>query len=408
MMALKGAADAVDGDHAASIAATPAATVAPMNPVAATEPASRRFLELARRDRAAAEEALAKLSLEEQLAVVCEAPLGARAHILSLLAEPEAVIPRIPAAELCFTVKEIGLADAAWLLEHATPEQTVAAIDLDAWHGTELDCAAANQWLEAFARTSRDARLLALESLDMELLVRALRERIGVEQRPDEAEDWSPPEGSQTLEGQFHYWALRDKDDLTDVTTLLRTLFERAYWTYFRLMLAVRWELASDSEEWALRWRTGRLEDLGFPTWDDAMRIYRFLGPEQRRALPPDVRPQEIGAWELPVWMPRLPQVEGPGGRLFRALGSLPDDARRASFYSFIALANRVAVADRLPLGEAESTPKAIAKAARFASEGLAHLAAEHGLSDTEVLARASLEHLFRVGANLDPESARS
>ena len=403
----EGASDTFDGDQDRSIAATAAATVTPMDRALATQPAARRLLDLARRDRAAAEEAVAKLPLEEQLALVCEAPLEKRDRVLGLLPEPAAVIPLMPPAELCFTVKAIGLADAAWLLDYATPEQTVAAIDLDAWHGNELDRATANQWLEAFARTSQDAQLRALESLDAETLMLALRERIGVEQRPDEHEGWSPPDGAQTLEGQFHYWALRDDDDLADVTTLLRTLFERAYWSYFRLMHAVRWELSSDSEEWALRWRTGRLEDLGFPAWDDAMRIYRFLDPEQRRELPPEARPFEIGAWQLPVWMPQLPEVSGPGDRIFRAMGALPDEARRASFYAFIALANRVAVADRLPLGEAESTPDAIAKAGRVASLGLAHLAEEHGLSDSDVLARVSLEHLFRVGANLDPEGAR-
>jgi len=378
-----------------------------MNRVAPTEPSPRQLLDLARRDKAAAEEALAKLPLEAQVATVCETRLEERGRLLALLPDVGAVVPYLPPAELCFTVKAIGLADAAWLLEYATPEQTVAALDLDAWSGTELDRVAANEWLQAFARTSQDAQLRALEALDDELIMLALRDRIGVEQQPDEKEDWSPPDGSQTLEGKFYYWALHDKDDLDDITVLLKTLFERSYWAYFRLMLAVRWELTSDSEEWALRWRTGRLEDLGFPTWDDAMQIYRFLGPAQRKALPPEVRPIEIGAWQLPVWIPQLPEVGGPGDRIFRAIGALPDDARRASFYAFIALANRVAVADRMPLGDAASTPNAIAKAARIASDGLAHVATENGLSDTEVLGLASLEHLFRVGANLDPENAR-
>ena len=65
-------------------------------------------------------------------------------------------------------------------------------------------------------------------------------------------------------------------------------------------------------------------------------------------------------------------------------------------------------MADRLPLGDAESTPKAIAKAARLASAGLAYLADEHGLRDAELVRRVSVEHLFRVGANLDPDGARS
>ena len=379
-----------------------------MDPVTPAEPAARRLLQLARRDRKAAELALAALPIEDQVAVVCEAPLAERGRILGLVPSPEALIPMLPPAELCFMVKAIGLADAAWVLEYATPEQTVAAIDLDAWRGTELDLETANEWLQALARTSPEAQVRALEAIDAELLILALRARIGVVQRPDDSDGWSPPDGSQTLEGQFHYWALADDDDLADVTALLHALFEGAYWSYFRWMQAIQWELTSDSEEWALRWRTGRLEDLGFPTWDDAMRIYRFLDPEARRALPPDARPLETPEWQLPVWLPRLPQTGGAGDRIFRAIAQQDEPERRASFYALVALANRVAVADRLPLGDAESTPTAIAKAARLATAGLAHLAAEHGLGDREVLRRASLEHLFRVGANLDPEGARS
>jgi hypothetical protein len=378
-----------------------------MERAARTGTDARELLALARRDPRAAEQLLAALPTSAQVAIVCEAPLAERGRILGLAPHPETLIPELPPAELCFTIKAIGLADAAWVLEYATPEQSVAALDLDAWRGNEVDVASANEWLQALARTSSEARVRTLEALDAELLVLALRARIGVEQRPDDAEGWLPPAGSQTLEGQFHYWALSDADDLADVTEHLRTLFESAYWSYFRLMQAIQWELASDSEEWALRWRTGRLEDLGFPTWDDAMRIYRFLDANARRELPP-YEPPSFAEWPLPVWLPRLPETGGAGDRIFRAIAELDAAERRAIFFAFVALANRIAVADRLPLGDAESTPRAIAKAARLASAALAYLAGEHGLSDVELLRRVSIEHLFRVGANLDPDGARS
>ncbi len=378
-----------------------------MDPVARAEPKALELLALARRDRRAAEHALAALPIEAQVAVVCEAPLAERGRVLGLAPHPEALIPELPPAEFCFTIKAIGLADAAWVLEHATAEQTVAALDLDAWRGNDLDVATANEWLQAFARTSPEVRVRTLEALDAEVLTLALRARIGVVQRPDDAEGWSPPEGSLSLEGQFHYWALGENDDLADVTQHLRALFENAYWSYFRLMQAIQWELGSDSEEWALRWRTGRLEDLGFPTWDDSVRVYRFLDASARRAIPTEA-PTPAPEWPLPVWLPRLPETGGAGDRIFRAIAAQGERERRASFYAFVALANQIAVADRLPLGDAESTPAAIAKAARFASAGLAYLAAEHGLRDPELLRRVSIEHLFRVGANLDPEGARS
>ncbi len=57
-----------------------------------------------------------------------------------------------------------------------------------------------------------------------------------------------------------------------------------------------------------------------------------------------------------------------------------------------------------MPLGEPETLPEAIQKVAQTVSSGLEFVAAENGLGMDEVLRRATLEHLFRVGASLDPD----
>lgn len=377
------------------------------SPPALASNESRRLLELARRDRDAAVAALAGTSPEEQVALVCETPLADRARLLALLPRPEEVIPRLPEAELCFLVKAQGLSDAGWILALATPEQIVAGVDLDVWQGHEVDTTALSEWLAALADADQPSLLRAAQALDAELLVLLLRSRIAVVQKPDDDEGWQPPDGSQTLEGRFHYVALAEDDDLADVTSLLKALFEEDYWSYFRLMQGTIWELTSDTEEWAYRWRTGRLTDLGFPPWDEAMGIYRFVAPADRAKLPEGENPLDVGAWSLPVWMPSLPEAQGPAQRIFRAIAELDPEERSSAFYAFVALANKVAVADKLPLSDAESTPRAIEKAARFASDGLALVAEEHGLTDVEVLRRVTLERLFTVGANLDPVSAR-
>jgi hypothetical protein len=372
----------------------------------ATDP-SRRILDLSRTDRGAASDLAASLSLEEQVALVCDAPLALRGALLELMPDPDAVIPRLPEAELCFTVKAIGLADADWILAHATPEQVVASVDLDAWDGYELNLATLSGWLDALAQTPRAALMRAFKALDAELVVSLLRSRVEVWLKPAGDEDWQPPESSQTLEGQFYFRAIDPGDDIESVVSLLRALFESDYWTYFRMMQGVVWELASDTEEFALRWRTGRLQDLGFPPRDEALSIYGFLSPERCAMLPEGQRPFDVSEWHLPVWLPRLPAEIEERHRVFAAIARLPAEARRASFYAFVAVANKVAVADRMELSDAESIPRAIDKAAEFISAGLAHVSASTGAPDVEVLERATLEHLFRVGANLDPERAR-
>jgi hypothetical protein len=110
----------------------------------------------------------------------------------------------------------------------------------------------------------------------------------------------------------------------------------------------------------------------------------------------------DVAPFHLPVWLPELPAAADAQHAVFRAAAALSEDERRSFLYAFVALANKVAVADRMPLGDAESTPSAIEKAAVVASAGLLHLAEHHGLPLVEVLRRAPLDRLFRVGAGLD------
>jgi hypothetical protein len=372
----------------------------------ALPPEARRILALARRDRAAAGKAMAELSLDEQVAVVCDAPVQRRAELLDLLPAPEHVIPLLPEAELCFTVKASGLESATWILEYATPEQVAASLDLDAWSGQVPDRASLDAWLDALAETSDGALLRSLHAIDPELLVLYLRGRVAVILKPDD-EGWQPPEGAQTLEGQFYFVALRENDDIAALLRLLHLLFQRDYWTYFRMMQGVIWELESENQEWARRWRTGRLEDLGFPPWEEAMDLYRYMKPEQRAAIGEDDDQLDIAAWHLPVWMPSLPEGHDSRHLIFRTIAKLSPEERQAAFYGFVAIANKVAVADQMELSDAETTPKAIEKAAVWISRGLEYVAVENALDAAEVVRRAPLDRLFRVGANLDPERAR-
>jgi hypothetical protein len=89
---------------------------------------------------------------------------------------------------------------------------------------------------------------------------------------------------------------------------------------------------------------------------------------------------------------------------LFRALAGLSDEERPAQLRAFVALANKVAVANHLPLGDAESLPEAFGRAARTASHGLDFVATESGLEPTQALRRLRVDRLFRVGANLSGE----
>ena len=365
-----------------------------------------RIRALARTDRDAARAALAKLDLDAQVALVCESPLARRAALLELVSDLAEVIPRLPPAELCFVVKAVGLADAGWLLEHASEEQIATAVDLDAWNGLLPDRGRLGEWLAALGQAGEETLLRAARGLDLELLVFQLAARFSV-LLVGRDETGDVPASALSLDGQFFLIPRASGDDLEDVLLLLQTLFQHDYWFYHRLLQAVSAELDTDLEEWALRWRNGRLQDLGFPPLEDAKRIYSYLPREQLGKLPSEPRTLEVGEWPLAVWLPSLPVASDAEHLLFRALAAFPEAERRPLLFAFLALANRVAVADELALGDAETLPRATEKAARLASLGLAHLARESGAEPADVLRRATLERLFTIGVNLEPRSER-
>ena len=371
-------------------------------------PDARRLLNLARSDKRAAEKELAALTPEKQAAAIGEAPYSIRRQLIELLPEPESVIPLIPEAEFCYTCRAIGLADADWLLPMATEDQIVACLDLDAWQGLQIDPTRLDDWIAALASTDSETIVRAARAFDPELIVIYLRAHVDVSLKPSEQDDpdWSPPDRSQTLEGQFYFVAKDPKDDLAPILVLLHALFQGDYWLYFRVIQAVKEELAPENEEWALRWRTGRLEDLGFPAWDEAMRGYGFLRPDRLADLPKEPAALDVHHELLPVGTIELPGASEDERALFRATRELVAEERSAVFFALIALANRVAVADRMELGDPDSLPRAIDKATRFASSGLEFIANENDLSLEKTLRGVPIERLFRVGTNLDREAA--
>ena len=137
------------------------------------------------------------------------------------------------------------------------------------------------------------------------------------------------------------------------------------------------------------------------------MPIYNFIRPEERGEIGAALDPLAPNAWDLPVWLPRLLTSVDHGHLLFQTLAQLDEQQRSAALFAIVALANKIAVADRMPLSDAESTPLALEKLAKFASSGLAFICDTTERSPVDVIANVTIERLFSVGANLDPEAAK-
>jgi hypothetical protein len=155
-------------------------------------------------------------------------------------------------------------------------------------------------------------------------------------------------------------------------------------------------ESPAECEEYALRWRTNRLQDLGFPDLEQAMRVYRPL-PIERVSdwVPPTPDHGIVESIPLPRQL--------RGTLLGEALAKLPA-GRAADLLGYVlGVANSIAVADELPLSESESVPQALEKAVRGIDTGLRELARARGQAPEDILDRTTPLDLFRVGATIDP-----
>src|SRR5690242_4815945 len=86
-------------------------------------------------------------------AMLATAPGRRKLDLVLNQPDPAAFVRRLPAEDLYFAVKEIGLADCAELLSLATPAQFRAFVDLDAWDRDAPNSTRLLQWL----RVAREA-----------------------------------------------------------------------------------------------------------------------------------------------------------------------------------------------------------------------------------------------------------
>ena len=338
---------------------------------------------------------LAPAELRDARAALAAAHGRKRLDVVLDARDPQALVRALPADELYFTIREIGLADAAPLIQLASAAQFRTFLDLDAWTGDRLDPAKALPWLRA-ARAgaqlepkaaARWARKLA--GLDREVLYLLLRTSLRVhdlEQDPDP--ELHADRFLRTPEGKFVVEFLVDGTEYLAVRGVLDDLYAEDPFQATRLLSAIRWDLPSELEESALRWRTGRLADLGYPSREEALSW--FARPPRTPA------PAAPGAPARPPGF--LLATLARGSLLDRALAALPDADRAAVEAQVIAAANAVLVADAVDPTDVDAVREAFQAARSLLDLGLEALAGADDARAAAVLSETPVKRVFQEG----------
>lgn len=324
-------------------------------------------------------------------------------------------VPRLPAVAFVQVARGLRGEDRLELvLPHASPEQLTALLDLDGWTRDRVAVDKARAWLvaiaDAYAQADKERGELTqtIEDMDPEMWTMALLPGTAVfELDPDDVEQRE--QALAAVDSLFSYEtpcggfivAVPDTELGHAVIHVLERVYADDLQTGRRLALSLRGAVAAQLEEDLLRWRTGRLADLGFVDWDEAMKLFRPLDLKSAR---------EAAAATAAPAPPRdgdplvaFPSVQA--GLLRRVLGALTAAQQGVRAREFTLLVNELMSAQRYEPGDPKAQERAFHQAEATVNLGLELLvsgaqvpAPEQDAYLADRIGALGLRGVFRVG----------
>ena len=350
---------------------------------------------------------------ETLLAVIADSSGGRMARmdrIMDAMSIDPAILEGLSPSELYFLMKDIGPQDAAPMLVGATDEQLSRLVDFDAWEGHSFAPERFTAWLDLAAGESDEVAIRMLRAADPEALALQFIKQariIEVDKTPEQVDVYGGrDEVFQTPDNAF--WVISEigADAVPDLKKLVEMLYaEDIVWAR-DLLKASAWELVASLEDEALRFRTSRLGEEGFPSPEEAQQIYKMVDMVRLKALMAEhgdrLRAPRTAAQTRALW--DLGGARGFNGSLLtRALASMRAGPRKTSIVRSLAhLLGEVVMAEtRGDFGDSEAAARAPARLHGFVSAGLEHLGSAEEKDAADLLERLHPRILFRVGYTL-------
>ncbi len=340
------------------------------------------------------------LPIESQLDIILRASAKKRLQYLFLSEKPEQIVRQLPELEIFLTVKEVGEKDAIDLVSLTTPEQFQYLLDLDLWKKNDLDPRKVLRWMEILIECGEQKVVQFIRSSDPELILLILKKFIHVttlEGEPLEVRDRIP---LFTLD-QHYFMDFKGKGAREVFQPFLETYYRVDSVGYRRLMDALIQELEAELEESELRFRRGRLSDYGFPNFEEALEIYRFVNPdslalEEKAPLLASQGEMKQAKEACPVFYLAY-QHEGPflSSVLSRIKDPLVQDRLRAELAD---LCNKAMIAEPIDLSTTKEIERVVRKVFHYLNLGLQYLSKEDETKALHNLQAISIQRLFQCG----------
>ncbi|MBM4351248.1 MAG: hypothetical protein FJ106_15320 [Deltaproteobacteria bacterium] len=340
------------------------------------------------------------LSLQNQLELVLRSRGKERLHTLFLSEHPEELVQSLPEQEIFLTVKEIGEKDCLDLISLTTPEQFQYLLDLEFWKRDQIDPEKVLHWIETLLESGDKKVAQFIRTTDPEFVALILKKFIRVTTLEGEQTEQMDSLPLFTLD-QFYFIGFKGVKTREVFEPFLKTFSRIDSEGYRRLMEALISELESELEETGYRFRNSRLNDYGFPDFEEALDIYQFIQPESLlkredafKPIGPEPLRRESSIYYLTF------HNEGP---FFSAILSRIDDPQEQDRLKqeITSLCNKAIIAEAIDLSNLSGTERVIQKAYHYLNLGLQYLSSEEEKKGVDILLSLPNQKIFQCGVSL-------
>lgn len=358
------------------------------------------YARLLRAGSAEADRLFNSLTHYQQVALVLSAPWDKRQDVVLLSENPAAIVQSLPEQELYWTVKERGIDESLAIISRTSQEQFQYLIDLDCWKGDLLDPGQILKWLAILGRCHEHKVVEWFRCADESFLIGSLKKFMHVRRIEEESDISEEYDGMpQFTLDNINYFSFSDDGARMTLMPLLNALYQNDPGLFHEVLEGVIWHQEIEMEDEALRWRTARIADSGFPGIEEAMAIYQELpeGETERLrvsiASAPDV-PVDARACVLRCGF----DDERVPGFLAAALRCLEDIHADRVQQVLLFLASKSLVADVRDRTSIQDLRLGLQKVCGFVSIGLEYLTGRDPARAVAALASVHPQTLFQTG----------
>jgi hypothetical protein len=331
-----------------------------------------------------------------------------RADVLFDGPDPGRAIRALPRDEFYYVIQEIGFPEAMEVFLYASPEQIQTVLDFDVWDRDLLSVDRAGEWMAMLAAAPYEIVGAWMRNLDVEIVALLLRKHA----RIYDLSEGEPPDSSEgefftTPDGLFALELLGSDDTQRVTRRLVDSLYRYDRDWMRRLLLGTMGDLDAELEETSYRWRSGRMADLGFEDYYDALEVYRELDPSKLSLASGEgpatrTRPEadsERDFLRVPMALAERLAGSSPFARAIAGI-TKPEDLAEVH-QALVLLSNRVLAADRVAPGDEKAAVAVLARVAATLDLAVEFLA--KGSDDMAVASvrRIPLVRLFQLGTTL-------